>query len=167
MNHWELVNKGNIVVSNTPIELWQNACDYFRWCDENPIKIKKTLTSGKGAGQKIETENPRPYTVKGLCIHCGILEEYITDLKNSSDKSSEYYIVASKIFYLIYVQNIELATVGVFNPIFTSKVLNMDDQDIPTGAVVVNIVNGLPTLSNSEADALEKLISEKAISKAG
>lgn len=167
-NHWEVVNNGGIVVSNTPEELWANACAYFKWCDENPLKTKRTITSGKTAGNKVEDENPRPYSIKGLCLHCGILEEYMRDIRNSKDKQSLYYIVVSKIMYIIYIQNLELATVGVFNPIFTSKVLNMDKDDTPTSAVRVEIVTqGIPELLNSENEILRKLELENELRRSG
>ncbi|WP_434127569.1 hypothetical protein, partial [Enterococcus faecium] len=75
-----------------------------------------------------------------------------------------YYIVVSKILYVIYVQAYEMAQVGVFNPIFTSKVLGMDKDSEPTGAITVNIVRDnlppqvpTPTLAYSENEVLEKL----------
>ena len=155
--HWQVVSLGLGSVSETPEELWENACKYFMWCDENPLKIKKKLTAGKKAGDTETIEYPRPYTTKGLCLHCGIMEDYISDLRCMKDKESLYYIVISKILYIIYVQNMELATVGVFNPIFTAKVLNMDKEETGRSVIEVSIVNGLPTLSKTENEVLKKL----------
>lgn len=157
MQHWQLVNASTITVSNTAEDLWSNATEYFKWCDEHPIEIKKTLVSGKEAGKIVLTETPRPYSVKGLCIHCGILQEYIRDIQQTKDKSSKYYMVISTILYLIFVQNQELAMIGVYNPVFTQRVLNMDKDDTPVSAITVNVVHGLPQLSNSESEVLEKL----------
>lgn len=165
MEHWEIINQGNIKVSNTPQELWLNAVEYFRYCDDNPIKLKQTIRAGKGAGTKMEIENQRPYTVKGLCLHCGILEDYIRDVRQSKNESNEYYIVISKILYVIYVHNEELATIGVYSPIFTAKRLNMDSEEVPNKAIRVEIVNGLPTLSKSENEILEKLELENSFPK--
>jgi hypothetical protein len=164
-HHWQVVNSGRIVVSNTPETLWADACEYFKWCDENPIKVKKTLSSGKGAGTTATQEHPRPYSVKGLCLHCGITEEYLKDVRATKDERSLYFIVVSKIMYIIYVQNLELATVGVYNPIFTAKVLNMETDDTPTTAITVNVVGGLPALSSTENEVLEKLELEELITK--
>ena len=159
-NHWEVVNAGRIRVSSEPEDLWDNACEYFKWCDENPIETKKTLTSGKEAGKIVVDVQTRPYSKKGLCIHCGILEEYLNDLRQIKDRESLWYIVVSKILYIIYVQNLELATLGVFNPIFVSKVLGMEKDDTPTSGIKIQIVQGLPELSVSENEILEKLESE-------
>lgn len=164
MQHWQLVSAGMRTVSNTPEGLWSNATEYFKWCDDNPVEIKKTLVSGKEAGRTVVTETPRPYSVKGLCVHCGILQEYVRDIQQTKDKSSKYYMVISTILYLIFIQNQELAMIGVYNPVFTSRVLNMDKDDTPVSSITVNVVHGLPQLSNSENEVLEKLDLETLMS---
>ena len=156
-DHWEVVQSGRITVANTAEELWLNACKYFLWCKQNPIITKKRINVGKDAGTAYNEETTRPFTIKGLCIHCGIVEEYLSDIRQTKNKDSEYYIVVSKIMYIIYTQNAELATIGVFNPIFTSKMLNMEQDDTPQGSVRIEIVPGLPVLAKSENEILEKI----------
>ena len=158
--HWEVLNSGAVVVSNTPEDLWLNAIKYFKWCSDNPIVRKRTLVSGKEAGKLVKEEQERPYSIKALCLHCGITEEYIRDIRSSEDKSNVYYQVVSKVLYLIYTQNLENATVGIYNPIFVSKVLNMEKDDIPTKGITIEIMGGLPELSTSENEILKKLEDE-------
>jgi len=160
---WQILHEGKVQVSTNPEALWNNAADYFRWCDQNPIKIKRTILTGKAAGSKIETEQPRPYSIKGLCVFCGILQEYLQDIRNSGDKSSLYYVIVSKILYIIYEQNSSMAMIGEYSPVFTAKVLNMEKDDAPISTITVNVVGGLPSLSNSENQILEKLESEKQL----
>lgn len=148
-------------MSNSPESLWANACAYFQWCDENPLRSKKTLTSGKEAGNKVTTRFNRPYTIKGLCLHCNISEEYLKDLNKSRDHGSEYSIVVKKILYIIYIQNLEYAMVGIFNPIFTAKILNIDVDDTPPETLKIEIVQGLPTLSRTESEVVQKLEIER------
>ena len=156
-NHWEVLAAGHIRVSNRAEDIWDNAIQYFKWCDNNPIETKKTILIGKAAGTEGKSTLIRPYNVRALCLHCGILEEYLKDILSNKDKSSLYYIVISRIMYLIYVQNVELATVGVFSPIFTARILNLDKDETPNKAITVNIVGGLSPLSMSESEVLEKL----------
>lgn len=158
--HWEIVNNGQVVVSDTPEELWDNFCSYFFWCDNNPIEVKRTILSGNKANQQANDQKIRPYTVKGLCIHCGILEEYLISVLETKDERSLYYQVVNKARYIIQVQNMEMAMIGEFNPIFTSKVLNMDKEESPNNAVRVIIEQGLPALAISENEIMEKLDSE-------
>src|SRR5688572_18907649 len=104
-HHWQVVRRGGIVVSNTPEELWENACAYFEWCDNNPIETSNNIKVGKAAGQDLSNKYIRPYTIKGLCLHCGIMEEYLSDIRATKDQESMYFHVVSKILYLIYIQN--------------------------------------------------------------
>lgn len=149
------------VVSTTPQELFQNGLDYFQWSDENPIITKKKIMNGAKAGEHTEIEHHRPYTVKALCLYCNVTEEYLIDCRNSRDKTNDYYIVVTKLMYLIYAQNMEMAMIDVFNPIFTAKVLNLEREEAPSSGIKVEVVNGLPELLDSEILVLEKLELEK------
>ena len=160
MDHWEHLYMGAGKTPNTPEELWELACDYFRWCNENPIQTKRTLQTGKEAGKKMEIEHPRPFSIKALCLHCGIFEDYLQDCRAMEDKSNMYYIVASKILYLIYVQNTEYAMVDVYNPMFTQKMLNMDKPEENNNGIRIEIVQGLPKLLTTEEEILKNLESE-------
>lgn len=156
-NHWKKVASGMTVVSKDAPGLWSQACEYFQWCDSNPVKHKVTIKSGKGAGAKVEEEMPRPYSIKGLCLHCGITEDYISSVR-SGPKTDDYYIVIDKILYIIYLQLYEYGMTGVYNPIFTAKALNIESHEDTGGAVTVNIVQeGVPQLATSESEILENL----------
>lgn len=160
--HWEIVNSGKVVASNSPETLWKQATSYFKWCDEHPIVITRTITSGKRAGEKLEDEKCRPYSIKALCIHCGILQTYLQDIVSTNDETSEYYRVVQMMLYIIYVQNLEMATIGEYSPVFTSKLLNIDRDDTPQRPVTVTIVDGLPRLAKSENEILEMIKEENA-----
>ena len=149
--HWEVLDSGNVTVSNTPEALWKQATAYFKWCDDNPIELKRTITSGKKAGDVIYDYKCRPYSIKALCIHCGILQTYLQDIVNTNEESSPYYHVVQMALYIIYVQNLEMATIGEFSPVFTSKLLNIDKDDTPQRPVTVTIIDGQPRLANSES----------------
>lgn len=167
MQHWQVVNSGKSIVSNNAASLWENACLYFKWCDENPIIKKQTITQGKGSGTKADIEQTRAYTIKALCLHCNITEEYIRDVRDSKDKYNDYFVVVSKILYIIYSQNLEEAMVGNFSPVMTTKVLNLEKEDTTTPSnITVNVISqGIPELSNSENEILEKLELEIANSE--
>lgn len=156
-NHWDIVNQNRNVISSTALSLWENAVMYFNWSKDNPIKNKRTITSGKEVGRIVVTEDTRPLSVKALCLHCNISEEWLRSIRQTKDKESEYYIVVSKILAIIYTQNLEMATIGVFNPIFTAKVLGMEKDETPNSSIKISIVGGLPELSKSENEILEKL----------
>lgn len=161
--HWKIINSGGTQVSLTPELWWKQATDYFKWCDEHPIKAKRTLTSGKTQGEKVIVEYNRPYSIKGMCLHCGISEKYLRDIQESNIRENEWCIVAEKILYIIYTNNLEGAIVDLYNPIMVSKVLNMDKPSEDNNTTVrVEIVN--PTgkeLAGSENEVLKNLDLEK------
>lgn len=156
-NHWEILKSGRNVVTNTPQELWEAAIEYFKWCDEHPIKIQKMISVGKEAGTPYYESKRRPYTVKGLCLHCGITERYLEDISKTKSADSEYVFVVSRILYAIATQNIEMALIGEYNPILVSKLLNIDREEAPSSSVKILIDRGTPTLSTSEKEILQKL----------
>lgn len=163
-SHWEKIGSG-MLSPGTPEELWQFACEYFGWCDRNAIKTSKTVTSGRGTSE-VDEKHHRPYTIRGLCIHCGINEDYIRDLKATKDKTSAWYLVMERILYIIHTQNAEMAMVGAYNAIFTSRLLGMEKEEDNTPSEIRIIhERDLPSLSNSELEVTQKLSLEKDIEK--
>lgn len=146
--------------SNNAQQLWENALAYFKWNQENPIEFKRTVMSGKEAGSKVLIEAPRMLTVKGLCLFCGVMEEYLKDLWSSRDRSNEFYIVATRILYHIHTQNMEFAAIDVFNAGLVTRLHKLEDDEVPTGGITINHVRNLPPLANSEIEVLEKLDAE-------
>ena len=156
--HWK-VAAGIMELTNTPEQLWNKACEYFKWTDDNPIIDKRTLTAGKSSGTTVNVEFRRPYTIKAFCLHAGISERYLEDIKNSNDKNSEWYMVLEKIMMIIYTNVLEGALVDIYNPIMASKMLNMDKEaDTGNNVVKIEFVNATgKELANSENEVLKNL----------
>lgn len=161
--HWKVVASGGQIASNTPEQLWKQATDYFKWCDENPILAKRTLTSGKTQGDKVTVEFVRPYTIKGFCLHANISERYIKDISETHETQGEMYRVMEKILYIIYNQVLEGALVDIYNPIMASKLLNMDkgteDQTKRTTVTIIDSISN--TLQTSEGAVIANLDFDK------
>lgn len=160
---WEVVNNYREITSNTPEQLWENAVSYFQWCKDNPIEIKKTAMTGKDVGKKFIVELPIMYTIKGLCLHCNILEEYLKDMRAARETAPDWYMVVSKILYLIHDQNMTYAALDLFNPLLVSRLNNIEKDDSPPSNIIVEHVYGLPELSSSENEVLQKLESENKL----
>lgn len=157
--HWKVISAGGRVISVTPEDLWQQAVDYFQWCDDNPITTKKTMLTGKTQGQKVEVDYKRPYTIDGFCLHASITKRWLEDLKGMYGIESIWYKVAEKIMSIIYTQNLEGAIVDLFNPLVISKILNLDKPRDDEGKTVkVEIVDTRKTeLYTNENDILRNL----------
>ena len=81
---WMLRSKhGRDKLFATPEALWEAACEYFQWCDENPWTtrkaIQRTMPVRRKKGKRTETVNEqqtqqevsptqRPYSLTGLCM---------------------------------------------------------------------------------------------------
>jgi hypothetical protein len=161
MQLWELIGKSKQTGVMDAQTLWSGAMEYFKWADEHPIILSKTITSGKEAGKAVEESKVRPYSIKALCIYLGLTQEYLKDVRLNSDKDSDFYLAIERILLIVFVQNSEMATIGEFNPVFTAKLLNIDSPDEGPKKITIEYVGDLPKLSNSESEILEKLDLEK------
>lgn len=139
-HHWQVVNYNKPIAIEQPEDLWFLACLYFKWCDEHTLD-----------------GSPRPYNMKGLCLHAGISEEYLIDLRRMKDTDSLWYHVVGRIMYVVYLQNVELATVGTYNSVFISKLYKIDGEEQQTGAIKIEMVQGVPKLSANEEEILNKM----------
>lgn len=163
-NHWEVVNFSRPMAIERPEDLWFLACSYFKWSDEHPLKVARPITTGKDVGKDVKVSLIRPYSVKAMCLHCGITEEWLKDLREMKDSNSDWYHAASRILYIIYIQNTELATVGEYNAVFISKLLRLDSgEDEARSGIKIELVGDVPKLSESENQILEKMDFEKGV----
>ena len=168
-SNWKQASKTWFVfMENTAKELWERAQQYFLWCDQHAIPVKKVITAGKEAGTPVYEVKTRPYNIKGLCVHCGIMEDDLRKMGQAVMHDSDYYRVIRKILYIIHDQVITYAMIGEFSPVFSTKVLNIDKPaETVSDPIKIEIVHGLPSLSSSENEILEKLEKEKPLLENG
>jgi len=151
INHWMIKSK---VSGESAEALWEDAKDYFMWCEANPIYKTEVI---KQTGLQTNVEYPRPFVLAALCIHCGVTVGYIMDMaKNKA--AGDYHLVAQKILAVIYSQNLEYAMVGIFNANVTARKLNLGtgDDDGGKAPATVNIQvieNGAPPMLENEQEA--------------
>lgn len=134
---WKLRSKhGRDKLFATPELLWEEACNYFEWCDKTPIKTDEVIKSGILAGTLIKVPKKRPYTIQGLCIYLGVHSEYFRRFKEEQkDKTDEiskdFCRVVAHIEEIIYQQKFEGAVVGLFNSNIIARDLGLrDKQDL-------------------------------------
>lgn len=172
---WKLRSKhGRKKLFETPELLWEAACEYFQWCDENPWLQKKAIqkttpvpkTKGRGKNKTITVEKEqqihqevsptaRPYSLTGFCIYIGASSGYWTNfkagLKNQkkegdiSETDEDFLSVITCVEETIETQQFEGAVVGAFNANIIARKLGLaDKQDITSGGEKF----GLPTTIN-------------------
>ena len=158
---WEQRSKhGRDKLFSSPEVLWEEACKYFDWCEENPL-LEETIQILKVNGigdemKRVDLAKMHPYTWTGL--------EYFLDIESLRDykkneKYKDFSQVISRIEKIIYTQKFEGAAAGFFNANIISRDLGLADkqeqkqESIVTGKVVIVSPNstGVP-LSNDERD---------------
>lgn len=122
----------------SPEILWEAACEYFTWCKNNPWF--RTEYIGKEA---IEVKIPieRPFTLIGLCVFLGVSSSYFRVFKSTlKEADKEYLTVITRIEEIIYTQQFEGATVGVFKENIISRNLGLkDNTDITSNGEKINL----------------------------
>lgn len=110
--------------------LWEAACEYFEWCDENPL-IEIDFR-GKDA-ERVSIPKMRPYTIQGLCLFldCNTvyLNQFETSLKKKEDEiSKDFSKIVMRIREVIYNQKFTGAASGFLNPNIIARDLGLQDK---------------------------------------
>jgi hypothetical protein len=152
INHWMVKSK---MSGNTAESLWEDAKEYFMWCESHPIWKQEMI---KQTGLVTEVNYPRPFNLAALSIHCGVTVSYIVSMsKNAS--AGDYHHVAQKILQVIYSQNLEYAMVGIFNSNITARKLGLgvnDDESKAPAIINISVIdNHAPDLLTNEQESRE------------
>ena len=109
----------------TPELMWEAACEYFQWCEENPIQDTRSF----GGKQKVQ----RPFTMHGLCRFLGCNTVYFNHFETSIDKkedesSKDFSKVIIDIREAIYQQKFEHAAIGIFKDNIIARDLGLSEK---------------------------------------
>lgn len=120
---WKLRSKhGRDKIFSSPEQLWESACEYFEWCDDNPLETIEYY--GKDA-TKCKVPKMRAYTWSGLEAYLGIesFRDYKTD-----ESYKDFSQVITHIGKIIYTQKFEGAAAGLLNANIISRDLGLTDK---------------------------------------
>lgn len=104
-----------------PVDLWQQAAEYFEWIDKNPFKEIQYL--GRNAVKRV-VPKMKPYTITGLCVYLDCSTARFHQFKNDP-KCAEVY---TRIMNVIYTQKFEGAASGFLNPTIISRDLDLVEK---------------------------------------
>lgn len=126
---WKQRSKhGRDKLFDTPSLLWEAACEYFEWCDSNPLKEEK-LFSSQGEILKGEISLMRPYTIQGLCLFLGCNAKYLNHFEsNLKESDQDFSNIVTRIREVIYNQKFEGAATGLLNPNIIARDLGLVDK---------------------------------------
>lgn len=122
---WEFVDFqkiGRPVAFESPEQMWSLACEYFTWCQSNPI-IRHRVMSSNGEVIDGYEEKKRAMTMAGLCVHMNIGVSTWYDYKNKADFSE----VTTLIDRIMTEQKFTGAASGEFNANIIARDLGLAD----------------------------------------
>jgi hypothetical protein len=124
---WMLRSKhGRDALFSSPESMWEAACEYFEWCEENPL-IEIDF-AGKDA-IKVEKPKMRPFTMQGLCRYLDCNTEYFRQFKSKLDEDPQGFSrVITRIEETIYEQKFTGAAAGFLNANIISRDLGLIDK---------------------------------------
>jgi hypothetical protein len=134
---WKLRSKhGRDRLFESPELLWESACEYFEWCDENPWISTKDVKTNNGFTQE-EKPTERPYSLMGFRLYVGCSESWLREFKKTADL--DFLRVIDQIEESIYKQQWEGASVGAFNANIIARTLGLKEQsDVTTNGESLN-----------------------------
>lgn len=120
--------------------MWEAAMEYFKWCDDNPLK-KAELVKYEGLAEQVDVDVRRPYTFTGVCLYLGVHDNYLIQFKNAlKPEEKEFSQVIAMIEKTVANQQIEGAMSGFFNGNIVSRVQGLvDKSDVTTKGMPMQI----------------------------
>lgn len=134
---WKLRSKhGRDKLFATPELLWEAACEYFEWCEENPLLeeqlIKTKVDRDSESVDSYKCNKMRPFTLHGLCLYLDCNTMYFSQFANSLDGktdqlSKDFSFVVTRIRETIYNQKFSGAAAGFLNANIIARDLGLKD----------------------------------------
>jgi hypothetical protein len=126
---WELRAKhGRDKLFATPELLWEAACEYFDWMEDNPLYESK----GFAFQGMVTTETfpiMRAMTLSGLCFYLNCNEAYFRIFKSQLPKDEEdFNTVIEAIEKTIYNQKFQGAAANLLNANIIARDLGLADK---------------------------------------
>jgi hypothetical protein len=151
---WKLRSKhGRDKIFKTPDLMWDAACEYFAWIQDNPL-LEQEVVKYKDYYEIITLEKMRAFTLTGLCLYLDVNTAYFNQFEDelkgkTDDLSKDFSKVITRIRETLYTQKFEGAASGFLNPNIIARDLGLiDKSDLTTKGEKIGI--NLPTWMNDE-----------------
>ena len=125
---WKLRSKhGRDKLFSTPELLWEAACEYFQWCDDNPLKEEKAFHF-QGKIVKDQTNKLRAYTLHGLCLYLDCSTQFFRNFQQNNKDAKDFMAVITRIKETIYNQKFQGASADLLNANIIARDLGLADK---------------------------------------
>ena len=114
---------GRKPIFETPKQLWDAACEYFEWVEDNPLSEMKAFSY---QGEIIKTDIPkmRAMTIQAMCLFLDISEDTWANYCSRED----FLGITKQIKNVIYSQKFEGAAADMLNANIISRELGLSDK---------------------------------------
>jgi hypothetical protein len=147
---WKLRSKhGRDKLFATPDLLWEAACEYFEWCEENPfLEDNIEVVKINGIGDEVKHEpltKMRPFTLQGLAAYLDCSTEFLRNFEQNNKDSKDFMPIITRIKEIIYNQKFSGAAAGFFNANIIARDLGLSDKvnNEHSGEVSVKQITGM------------------------
>ena len=140
----------------SPEDLWEACCEYFQWCEDNPIDLS-VHTFSQGTLTKGDVEKPRAMSLSAMCRFIGISQNEWKKIKLGYPNWSRTMQMAEEV---ITTQLYEYGAADVINANFIARAIGLADKNQLVGAgangehLMVNSLD-VSNLSLEQLEALE------------
>lgn len=110
-----------------PEILWKEALKYFEFVDNNPFIKQDFVRGGDMAGNTVDIEQKRPYTLQGLTIFLGI-RTIVLDRWSKSKKDPMMMELAKYIMKIVENNKLEGGMTGTFVPSIVIRDLGLSEK---------------------------------------
>lgn len=108
--------------------LWSACCEYFDWCEANPLLEDKAFAF-QGVVTHEEMKKMRAMTLDGLCIFLDIAKRTWDGYRERQD----FMLVVEKVENIIRTQKFQGAAADLLNPNIIARDLGLSDKAELTG----------------------------------
>lgn len=153
--YWEMRSShGRKPIYDSPEKLWNEACEYFQWVEDNPLYETK-LFPYQGEITQGKVPKMRAMSINGLCIYLDI--DYQTFLNYEQNKDDGFFDICTRIRGIIKAQKFEGAAAELLNPAIIARDLGLTDKqnvkhsgDVSSKITITVLENDSPPLADDE-----------------
>lgn len=132
---WKLRSKhGRDKLFTTPELLWEAACEYFQWCDDNPhiesVVQKRKISRDEEIIELVQNPKKRAYTIQGICLYLNCNTKYLYDFEDGlkASPNKDFSEIITCIRETIFEQKFSGAASGFFNANIIARDLGLSDK---------------------------------------
>lgn len=156
---WKLRSKhGRDKLFKTPELLWEAACEYFQWAEDNPLQEVRGFAF-QGTVTKETFPKLRAMTMSQLCFYLNCNEGYFRTFKKQlTEKDKDFNTVIHDIEQTIYNQKFQGASADLLNANIIARDLGLvERKDLTTDG---DKITNNSELQGKTYDELQKLAKE-------